>query len=107
MSLPGALQVCDSLRECLVRVSKVYGGLELAAIGMQRIAMAESVGVIVTDDRRPIIGMQDFELDGEVRQSATTAAIRAAQANFIGDDVNQPGPDCDGGSGIERGGFRA
>lgn len=58
MSFPSGLQVCDGLRESLVCVSKVYGDLVLAAIGMQGVTMAKTVCIVVTNDRRPVVENQ-------------------------------------------------
>lgn len=90
MSLPCRPQIFNGLCKRLIRISKVYGGLILAAIGVQSVAAAESMGIVISNDRSPGVGVQDFELNCQLGQSAAAPSVRAAQADFAGDDINQP-----------------
>jgi len=74
MSLPCRLQLFDRLCKRLIRISKVYGGFVLAAIGMQRIPVGESMRIVIAHDRCPVADTQDFKLDSELSQSAAAAA---------------------------------
>ena len=60
---------------------------------MDYVPVAEAMGVVVSDDRLPLVAVPDLELHRVVDNASASPMIRATKSNFVGDEVNQPGTD--------------
>jgi len=65
MLLPVFLQFLDCASERLIQASVVYGRFILASIGVQSVAMSESVSIVIAYHGQPLVFVLDFELYGK------------------------------------------
>ena len=91
MGLPVCTHLLNGARERLVGSTIVYGRLVLSAICVKRVAMTETVGVVVANYGLPPVGVPDFQLDRVLHDSSAASPIRAAKPNRIRDEVCDPG----------------
>ena len=60
------------------------------SIRMDRVAMAETVSIVVTHDRLPPVGMEDFELNRVLDNPLPASPIPGSKPNFVRDEIDEP-----------------
>jgi len=91
MCFPVVPHIFDCPCERLVRISKEYRSLILAAIRMDGVPVAKAVRRVIPHNRLPLPGVVDLELHGVLHNPLAPPPIRTANANLIRDEIDHPG----------------
>jgi hypothetical protein len=81
MPSPVSTQIVDGTGKGEVRITIVYGTLFLCSIGVNRVAMAEPVGIVLPHYWPPLARVEDFKLNSESNNSSSTPEVPAAKAS--------------------------
>jgi hypothetical protein len=73
-----------------IGIPATSGHLVLRAIGMNRIAMTEPVGVIVAQDRLPGLVVPNLQLHGVLKDPLVTTPKGTAHPHLVGQEAASP-----------------
>jgi hypothetical protein len=92
VGFPVCSQVFGGIREGLIEIANKDPGFILGAVGMQSVAVAESVGIVVTNDREPPFAMENFQLNGESENAVLQALVIAPNVHLPWNNADEPMP---------------